>query len=120
MAIGEPRSFVLTKEHVILLRNSWIDDLVTIDSAARLDQKRPYGTKSIIMSAAELLDVKTIETYEGEEVISRADGERVEKIHNETGVALQVILSSGSFKLGLYQTSGQYVKDWRLVEEHTD
>jgi hypothetical protein len=110
--------FVLTEEHVTLLRNSNVnDELSRVEyGAAQIDGKRPYGNSDVLMDIASLLGVEKIETADGESVIRKEDGDRLERLHRETPTALQVVLASGSFTPGTYQTSSPYHRDWRLVE----
>ena len=117
MSIGEPRTFILTEEHVILLRHLNVDDVV--DRAPQIDTRRPYGSGDYIKDIAELLGVEMIETWDEEMVLRKADGERLERLHQSLGWALQVVLSSGSFTPGVYKTTGAYVRDWVLDETGT-
>jgi hypothetical protein len=118
VSIGEPKTFILTDEHVILLRHLSVDDVV--DRAPQIDTRRPYGNGDYIKDIAELLDVELVETYDEEMVIRKEDGERLEKLHQSLGWALQVVLASGLFTPGVYKTSGQYVRDWMLDETGTN
>jgi phosphoserine phosphatase len=117
MYIDEPRTFILTDEHVTLLRHLNVDSVV--DRAPQIDSRRPYGNGDYIKDMAELLGVEMIETWDEEMVILKKDGERLEKLHQSLGWALQVVLASGSFTPGVYKTTGRYERDWTLDETST-
>lgn len=114
MDIYTPLEFTLTEEHVMLLRELNIDEI-----AVGMDRRRPYGNGDHIEDMARILGIELVKTYDEEMVVLYADGVRLQKLHEEMGKAMQVVLASASFKPGLYQTTGQYVRDWSLVEETT-
>lgn len=105
-------SFMLTQEHLTLLRNAnvtWDDGEC---GAPVVDPKRPYGNGNVAKDVARLLEW----TMDGDEM-SDAMAERAERLHSETALALQVCLSLGTFKTGRYERAGGYgEREWRLVE----
>jgi hypothetical protein len=90
--------FVLTAEHVKLLRASytWWDDMEF--GAAAIDPKRPYGNSDVLPDLRELLP--------------GVDDDDLLRLHRETETALEVALRAGSFEPGEYVTR-RYFSEWR-------
>lgn len=116
------KEFVLKEEHIKLLQNSHIEFLDSYETgAAGIDQKRPYGNSSVYRDVAEILEIED-QMYDddGDETESFDDlFDYCMNMHNETGTALQVIISSKSFEPGTYiDISGRYeLPKWERVEE---
>ncbi len=91
------RVFILTDDHLTLLRNAYVqwDDCET--GAPAIDPKRPYGNSSVVQDIAEILKVDQ-PPYDTEPYDEAAD--RLLGLHRETETALQVILATGSFTTG--------------------
>ncbi len=103
------KRFTLTEEHVKLLRRvrvSWNDCCGGFD-APTVDPKRPYGNSSVCNDIHEILTGESIgrENSERDELTPEEE-KRYFKLHNETKIALQVVLTTGSFVLGDYELVG--------------
>lgn len=102
------KEFILTEEHIVLLRNSYVrwDDCEY--GAPAIDSKYPYGDSMVIESMAKLLNIPCDE----ENGLDEATEDRLVKLHKETETALQIILKTGSFVPGVYTAENYY--DWKL------
>lgn len=108
-------TFVVTEDHLKLLRRAYVgwDDCEF--GAPAIDCKRPYGNSDVLGDIAEIIDPEgycraceisdeAVESYiaEHEDVFR--------KLHVETQTVLQIALKSGEFKAGTYarQSYGQW------------
>jgi len=106
--VREAREFTVTKDHLRLLRRTyvWWDEAEF--GAPAIDAKRPYGNSHVIRDIAEILDVPEGE-WSDEEGGDDEDGSRFPeaewrflRLHVETAVALQIALATGEFRTGRY------------------
>lgn len=92
--------FTVTGQHLKLLRRANVewDDIEF--GAPCIDGKRPYGNGDVIGDIAEILgrDLPGGDYPENVE-------EALTKLHAETGIALQIALTTGEFR------EGRYVRD---------
>jgi hypothetical protein len=86
------------------------------NGAPTINPKRPYGNSNVEMDVAEILGFELFEDADGCYHLSADQRRLVEKYHNETKTALQVVLSTGQFKAGVY-VAPSYSRDWTLVED---
>ena len=103
-------TFVLTAEHVKLLRRTNVSWDGCEFGAPGVDPKRPYGNRDVHGDMAEILGRELERDKDG--VITDALLKRLDKLHKETETALQVVLTSGSFKPGTY-VAQKYIRNWR-------
>lgn len=112
--------FTLTEDHIKLIRSSyvnWNDD--AYDGAPMVDIKRPYGNSDVVGDVYEIVS--------GREWDEDADGEMPEDIaenlltvHEQTATALQIILCTGEFVAGVYETTRMYdSRSWARIEDNT-
>jgi len=112
--VSEPKTFELTEEHLKLLRSANVRWDGNENGAPAIDSKRPYGNSNLLHDLAEILEVEGFIDHEGDERYSATQVEDMERLHAETETALQIVLASGEFTPGTYQTSdGAYSCDWR-------
>lgn len=102
-------SFKLTKNHVKLLRRMCVGWQDCETGAPEIDPKRPYGNSYVAGDVAEILGVKT-----GEDGLTSDQESEMLAIHSETEIALQVVLSSGSFQPGTFRRKEAW-GDWEKV-----
>ncbi len=110
------QKFELTAEHVKLLRhaNVCFDPNCEWGSVG-LNCKRPFGDSDLITSMAKILEVTPVETDDEEVHWPKNTSSRMKKLYEEElPTALSVILSSGSFEPGIYETE-RYTTKWRRV-----
>lgn len=108
------RRFALLNEHLALLRRmnvGWDDRMC---GAPAVDAKRPYGNSDYLNDIAGILGMELFEDDQGEHHLTRAQAARIEQVHRETEVALQIVLATGTFMPGVY-VAGDYTDDWRLA-----
>lgn len=108
------KKFTLTDDHLKLLRQAYVgwEDCET--GAPAIDCKRPYGNSYVAGDVAEILGWE-IDDYNdlSDEEISRAM-----KIHEETEIALQIVLFTGRFVPGVYEQPEMYNRrKWHRVHE---
>lgn len=105
--------FILTENHILLLRASWVNErLSEVEyGAAEIDPKRPYGNSDVESDIARILGYEFID----QEYLRNSDRELCRLLHAETPLALQIVLSTGSFQPGVYHRTTSYGKDWKLV-----
>jgi hypothetical protein len=117
-------TFTMSEHHLALLRRSYIEEG---DNAAEVNQKRPYGNSDIITDVAEIIsgiDESDFDSDENEDRV-RFDKEGdlrwimdtkgvkytrddLEELHKQTVTALQIVLVTGVFEPGEYQTTQRY------------
>lgn len=104
-------TFTLTEDLVTLLRNSFVTEGLTgcEYGAAEIDPKRPYGNSDVATDIAELLAWAIPEGG-----LSEAQREDARTLHGLTPLALQVVLSTGSFRPGVYRRTEPYGSTWVL------
>ena len=106
--------FVITEEHLKLMRKfyvGWCDDEY---GAPQIDPKRPYGNSDVAIDIAEILDWETPNLYhDWDQAEYDALSARARKIHEETLTALQISLRLGHFRAGTYEEAHSGWEDWR-------
>jgi hypothetical protein len=111
--MSEPKRFTLIGEHLVLLRHAnvrWDGDEW---GAPAIDSKRPYGNSNLLGDLAEILGVEGFVDHEGEKRYSEEQVKTMDRLHAETETALQIVLASGEFTPGVYETSDAYSRDWK-------
>jgi hypothetical protein len=105
--VGEKR-FTLKPEHLALLRRAYVgwDDCEF--GAPAIDCKRPYGNSSVYSDICEILEIP----YDEDEGIDDATKDRLRELHEETRIALQIMIAHPAIEPGEYVASG-YGADWR-------
>jgi hypothetical protein len=114
--------FTVTEDHLKLLRRlyvNWWDPGEGYYGGASVNAKRPYGNSYVGRDIAEIVDAPD-EDWEYEDgrkayVTDEAD-ERFKRLHVETMVALQVVLSAGEFRPGRYRLADRWGIGWQRDE----
>ena len=102
--------FELTENHVKLLQNAYVDWDGCEYGAPAIDCKRPYGNSSVEQDIAEIIGVK----YNDEDDDQR---EELRNLHLETRTALQIILATKSFEIGVYEKLNEYNdRSWKKIQ----
>lgn len=113
--MDDTQEFILTEQHIKLLSRmnvSWWDAEF---GAPSIDPKRPYGNSSVFQDLAEILLTKGKSCPHCGELLDEQDEAKLHELHKETEIALQIVLSTQSFKPGKYVAS-KYGYEWKLVE----
>lgn len=103
-------TFEVTEHHLKLLRHSHVMWSSIINGelfgAATIDPRRPYGDADVIRSIGKILEWPV---WSKGQAFDWEDGEipdkvynELEEIHQQTDIALQVVLSTGKFEAGIY------------------
>lgn len=106
--------FDLLPEHVALLKASNVSNRLSSGEygAAEIDCKRPYGNSiGIEEGMARIVGIPLVD----DEYLTHEGRLRVEQLHAQTPIALQVVLTAQSFKPGLYRCK-RYDNKWEWVE----
>lgn len=111
-------TFLLTADHIALLRAAWVvwDDCEF--GAPTIDCKRPYGKGAVVDSILEILgwEPEGIDAY-GDRAPSPEQRKRAEALHGETRTALQIILTTGTFVPGTYEMAREYEwTSWQMID----
>jgi len=108
--------FEITEEHLILLKHSYVSWWNCEYGAPSIDPKRPYGSGSVLESMADILGEKLFEDMHGETHLSKEQGDRLEKLHEDMQIVLQIVLCTQSFSLGKYIKENEYRnRSWTKV-----
>lgn len=115
------QTFRLKKEHILLLKSSrfdwWDDECGGIVE----DRRRPYGNSDHIRDIAEILGIKQKldvgkSEAENELIYDEEQEQELLQLHRETEMALKIILTTKSFKPGLYQADRDD-ENWKWVRK---
>jgi len=97
-----PMEFTLTEAHLKLLVRMYVGWYDCESGAPLVDPKRPYGNSDVAGDVAEILGV---EDFDPEDDVQY---DHMHKLHTETDVALQIVLSTRSFEPGRYKRLDTY------------
>jgi len=117
--MDDKEEFVLREKHLKLLSKMNVDWDDAEFGAPCIDPKRPYGNSSVIEDMAEILGLGGETCPHCGEMLKQQDKERLLNLHKETETALQIVLSTQSFKPGIY-VADKYSGDWKLKKEVTN
>ena len=108
--LDDLKYFDLTPALITLLRASNVNDRLSECEygAAEIDCKRPYGNGDVERDIARILG------WPVDEDGDPRDPKTCRSIHELTPIALQVVLSAGSFEPGRYQVT-RYGSRWTKV-----
>lgn len=93
--------FTLTSDHIKLLRRFIVGWQDCEFGAPEIDPKRPYGNSDVIEDIREIL-------------VKELTDKEARNIHNETQIALQIILFTGKMKPGTYECENYF--EWKLIK----
>lgn len=108
-------TFTLTEDHIKLLQRSYIEyDGYTETGGFEQDPKRPYGNSDVAGDVYEILEG---EEWDTEEDMPDRLYESLMRTHKEVATALQIVLVTGKFETGTYQTTRMYdSRSWAKIE----
>jgi hypothetical protein len=99
------RVFLLTDEHLALLRHANVTWDHCEFGAPAIDCKRPYGNSDVLSDIACILGYPESAREEEETT------DMFRAIHKETMTALQIVLATGGFEAGRY-VAPEYTSRW--------
>lgn len=107
--------FELTENHIKLLNHMYVEfDDGAYDGAPAVNIKRPYGNSSCVYDIYEILNGKE---WDSEDDMPEELWEQLMKIHRETATALQIVLATKSFDVGVYEISNRYsIRSWSKLK----
>jgi hypothetical protein len=108
--------FQLTEDHIKLLQKMYCSFRTdAYDGAPEIDAKRPYGNSDV---AGDVNEIVFQEEFDEDDDMPEELYERCMALHKETGKALQICLSTTSFKPGLYGRPTSYnTQTWEWISE---
>jgi hypothetical protein len=117
VTLAAATEFTVTEDHLKLLRRARVDwNDGEGYGAPGINPKKPYGSSYAEGDIAEILDAPDgdwlWEDEQKADVTPEAE-ERFTRLHIETVVALQIVLSTGEFRPGHYRRRG-WPTDWQL------
>lgn len=93
--------FILTEQHLALLRHAYVRWEDCEYGAPAIDCKRPYGNSSVVADIAEILGVP-LDPDADDYGLTVETRERLERLHRETGIALEILLTANRAPVGRY------------------
>jgi hypothetical protein len=111
-----PDTFLLTEEHLKLLRAASLDWDPSEWGAPAISAKRPYGSGDLVESIARILGEKVPDEDEDEAAYSQwldTRAPQLRALHRETLAALEIVLRFGPTP-GEYSRPNAY-HEWRQV-----
>lgn len=105
----ETKHFILTSDHLKLIRNMYVGWQDCEFGAPEIDPKRPYGNSYVVGDIHCIL-----EGGHEDDDLTDEQIEEYEKLHRETQTALQIILTTGKFETGSYMCK-PYSTDWKRM-----
>ena len=118
--------FEITKNHLKLLKHAYTGWNDCEFGAASIDCKRPYGDSNVYGSMMTIpgwatkvvIDGKVYE-YDAEEMWNNTDklAEKLNKLHEDLRVVLQICFERQKFETGIYETAEDWhASGWRKVD----
>lgn len=95
------QTFELTHEHITLLRAASVGWNKTGCGSPTIEPTRPYGVGRIFRVMASVLNIEWEETDDGAMPPDLCT--RLLSVHIETATALQIVLATGAFEVGVYE-----------------
>ncbi len=110
--------FTMNTQHLTLLRNAYVSwqGFGNEIGAPEIDVKRPYGNKSVLSDIHWLLTGERVGIVGSKRKrLSKREEKKYLKLHQETEIALQIILHTGEFVIGNYERSFPH-RNWRFIQ----
>jgi len=109
------KKFVMTAEHLTLLKRFQVGWQDCEAGAPEIDPKRPYGNSDVENDIHEMMTGETIGCTDSKrDELTDKEITRYQILHRETETALQVALATGTFAVGEYECES-YSSEWRRV-----
>ena len=109
--------FYLTRGHIKLLRHGYVNfDGSFCWGSIGLNCKRPFGNSDVADDMANILGLIPFKSDDGDVWPKGTQDEMLHLYANELPTALQIILSTGSFEPGRYETEQCNSRGWHRSE----
>ena len=110
------KTFEVTKDHLKIIKAMYLNHNHDCEfGAAEVDPKRPYGNSSVYYDIAEILG-RFEQSDEWGEFGEEQEAE-MHRLHVEATTALQIAISTGKFKTGVYVTTDICERAWKKVKK---
>jgi hypothetical protein len=128
----ENKGFIVTKEHLTLLRNATVEWNPIEVGAPSINPKKPYGNSNVAEDIYELLYPEAYDALTKEEKEDFYDERDVKgydyhshfmKKHKETQKVLEIVLATGRFLPGIYEHDWRTEPNWsfkRFTDAYND
>lgn len=93
--------FVLTEDHLKLIRRMYVGWCNIESGAPEIDPKRPYGNSDVYFDMAKILGIPF--DRESDTPFSAEVEKRFRLLHRSMETALQIVLRVGKFEAGIYE-----------------
>ena len=109
--------FLLKQEHLTLLKRAYVSWNDCENGAPTINPKRPYGNSDVAHAVAEALGKPSARCPHCNEYLGPVTEEKFLKIHEETQIALQIVLNN----IGEEVLLGRYILEsygnvWKRIE----
>ncbi len=118
----EAQEFMVTDQHLTLLRHAYVRWEDIEFGAPAIDGKRPYGNSDVLGDIVEILFAEEarsrnpdMDEQDAYEAWQQRHEEELVRLHAETGIVLQIALSTGEFRAGRYRKRLRYGSDWERM-----
>ena len=109
------KTFILTENHIKLLRRFRVGWQDAEFGAPEIDPKRPYANSDVENDIHFILTGEKVgSTFSTRGKLTQEERHEYKKLHSETEIALQIVLSTGQFKAGNYELNG-YDINWKEI-----
>lgn len=111
-------TFNLTKDHIELLGEMYVDSHQNSDGAPYINTKRPYGNSNHYTDIHYILTGEKIGVVGSKrDDLNEDEYDKYNKLHREMKTALQIVLCTKSFVPDLYELQEKYDdKSWKIAE----
>lgn len=114
--------FIITEDHIKLLKASYVSWFDCEYGSPAIDPKRPYGNSFVAWDIALILGWELPKEDHQYDDMMKVISDRARKIHSELDIVLQILLANTDIGIqpGLYRYPGLYkVREWKFVETQT-
>lgn len=107
--------FTVTEDHLKLLRRMYVDWCGDEYGSPAICRKRPYGNSDVEGDVCEILTGERIGSKNSKrDQLTEDEYATYRKLHKQTETVLQIVLATGEFKAGVYE-SDEYKINWRAA-----
>jgi hypothetical protein len=109
------KTFTVTKEHILLLKNLQVEWSDVEFGAPEIDPKRPYGNSDVIRDIAEIIyGPKAYNEMVDEDGLLPAKTEdKLCNLHKDMQTVLQICVFNNGVKAKTYVLKDKYGSDWK-------
>lgn len=112
---SEVQEFTVTEHHLKLAKNFYISWNDCESGSPTIDPKRPYGDSDLVDSMAEVLGIeKNKDNFDDEDEEFWTDEfyDKMQDLHKQMLVVVQIIFCTGRFEVGKYKKEDEFSSKW--------